>query len=77
MHKLTERQRDVLFYAACGMGEKETAREMNLGVQTVKDHRARAVQILGAASLTAAVVIAIHYGEIQTVAVLDLCRDAA
>jgi DNA-binding NarL/FixJ family response regulator len=77
MNYLTDRQRDVLFYAACGMGQKATARELGIGEQTVNDHRARAVAAMGADSITAAVVFAIHSGQIKTADVMAMCRETA
>jgi len=77
MNTLTERQRDVLFYAACGMGQKATAREMGISGETVNDHRQRAMAVAGASSITAAVVFAIHSGQIKTADVVAVCKEAA
>ncbi|MFN3860432.1 MAG: response regulator transcription factor [Roseateles sp.] len=55
---LTPRQRGVLDLLARGLSNKEIARELNIGVDTVKDHVAAVLKALGASSRTQAVLIA-------------------
>lgn len=55
---LTPRQKGVLDLLARGLSNKEIARELNIGVDTVKDHVAAVLKALGANSRTQAVLIA-------------------
>jgi DNA-binding NarL/FixJ family response regulator len=55
---LTPRQKGVLDQLARGLSNKEIARELNIGVDTVKDHVAAVLKALGASSRTQAVLIA-------------------
>jgi DNA-binding NarL/FixJ family response regulator len=55
---LTPRQKGVLDQLARGLSNKEIARELNIGVDTVKDHVAAVLKALGANSRTQAVLIA-------------------
>lgn len=55
---LTPRQKGVLELLARGLSNKEIARELNIGVDTVKDHVAAVLKALGANSRTQAVLIA-------------------
>lgn len=55
---LTPRQKGVLDLLARGLSNKEIARELNIGVDTVKDHVAAVLRALGASSRTQAVLIA-------------------
>ncbi len=55
---LTPRQKGVLDLLARGLSNKEIARELNIGVETVKDHVAAVLKALGANSRTQAVLIA-------------------
>lgn len=55
---LTPRQKGVLELLARGMSNKEIARELNVSVDTVKDHVAAVLKALGASSRTQAVLIA-------------------
>jgi DNA-binding NarL/FixJ family response regulator len=55
---LTPRQRGVLDLLARGLSNKEIARELNVSVDTVKDHVAAVLKALGANSRTQAVLIA-------------------
>ncbi len=55
---LTPRQKGVLELLARGMSNKEIARELNVSVDTVKDHVAAVLKALGANSRTQAVLIA-------------------
>ena len=55
---LTPRQKGVLDLLARGLSNKEIARELNIGVDTVKDHVAAVLKALGASSRTQAVLIA-------------------
>lgn len=57
---LTPRQKGVLELLARGMSNKEIARELNVSVDTVKDHVAAVLKALGASSRTQAVLIATH-----------------
>ncbi len=53
---LTQRQCDVLMLLLKGLPNKLIARELNLSVDTVKDHVAAVLRVLGVASRTQAVV---------------------
>src|SRR4030095_12386182 len=53
--KLTPRQTDVLALLLRGMSNKLIARELNLSVETVKDHVAAVLRALGVNSRTQAV----------------------
>lgn len=55
---LTPRQKGVLDLLSRGLSNKEIARELNIGVDTVKDHVAGVLKALGANSRTQAVLIA-------------------
>ncbi|MGQ3053611.1 MAG: response regulator transcription factor [Roseateles sp.] len=55
---LTPRQKGVLDLLARGLSNKEIARELNVSVDTVKDHVAAVLKALGANSRTQAVLIA-------------------
>ena len=55
---LTPRQKGVLDQLARGLSNKEIARELNVSVDTVKDHVAAVLKALGASSRTQAVLIA-------------------
>lgn len=55
---LTPRQKGVLELLARGLSNKEIARELNVSVDTVKDHVAAVLKALGASSRTQAVLIA-------------------
>lgn len=55
---LTPRQKGVLDLLARGLSNKEIARELNVSVDTVKDHVAAVLKALGASSRTQAVLIA-------------------
>ncbi len=52
---LSKRQADVLAYLLQGMPNKMIAREMNLSVDTIKDHVAAVLRVLGVSSRTQAV----------------------
>lgn len=62
--RLTEREREVLQYAADGYSEARTALILGIAVQTVKKHRHRARMTIGARTLAQAVAIAWRRGEI-------------
>jgi DNA-binding NarL/FixJ family response regulator len=53
---LSKRQADVLAYLLKGMPNKLIAREMHLSVETVKDHVAAVLRVLGVSSRTQAVI---------------------
>ena len=53
---LSKRQADVLSYLLKGMPNKLIAREMHLSVETVKDHVAAVLRVLGVSSRTQAVI---------------------
>ena len=55
---LTPRQKGVLDLLVRGLANKEIARELNVSVDTVKDHVAAVLKALGASSRTQAVLIA-------------------
>ena len=52
---LTPRQRDVLGLLLKGLPNKLIARELNLSVETVKDHVAAVLRVLGVGNRTQAV----------------------
>ncbi len=58
LHKLTERQRQVLFHAVDGKSNKNIAREMNLSEGTIKAHLSSAYRALGVSTRSEAVIIA-------------------
>jgi len=57
MHKLTERQVQILGDAMHGLTAEQSAVLRQLSVSTVKTHRARLLRALGAASIAHAVAI--------------------
>lgn len=57
---LTRRQRQVLAHAALGHTMKKTAEELDLKVDTIKDHRRIAMRNLDAKTISNAVAIAIR-----------------
>lgn len=61
---LSERQREVLQYAADGYSEARVALILGISVMTVRKHRAHAKQKIGARTLTQAVAIAWRRGWI-------------
>lgn len=61
---LSERQLEILQYAADGYSEARTALILGIAVPTVKKHRVHAKQKIGARTLTQAVAIAWRRGWI-------------
>lgn len=57
---LTPRQREILSLLASGLENKQIARQLGIGVHTVKTHVSRVLAKLGAASRTEAVVVAMR-----------------
>jgi DNA-binding NarL/FixJ family response regulator len=57
---LTPRQREILRLLASGLENKQIARQLGIGVHTVKTHVSRVLAKLGAASRTEAVVLALR-----------------
>jgi DNA-binding NarL/FixJ family response regulator len=62
---LTPAEIQVLQAAADGLTTARTATKLHLAVDTVKDHRARILNALGARSTTHAVAIAMRKGLIE------------
>lgn len=62
---LSPRELDVLRCAALGLGVKETAKDLILSPETVKDYRRNAIKKMRAASLLNAVAIAVQRKEIE------------
>lgn len=63
---LTDRETDVLVMMARGKANKEIARELRLGQQTVKTHVSNILNKLGAHSRTQAAVYAVQTGLVST-----------
>lgn len=61
---LTEREREVLTLLAKGYSSKEIAREFNLSIKTVGNHRTRILEKLGAANTPEAIGMAYQLGLI-------------
>lgn len=59
-NNLTPRQREILRLLAAGLENKQIARQLGIGVHTVKTHVSRVLAKLGAASRTEAVVVALR-----------------
>lgn len=59
---LTPQQRKILQMVAEGRSNAEVAHELDLTVQTVKNHVSGAMRSLNAYNRTHAVVLAIHHG---------------
>jgi two-component system, NarL family, response regulator LiaR len=63
---LTERENDVLRLLAEGRSNKEIARNLNIGEQTVKTHVSRILDKLGVPSRTQAALFAIRVGMVAS-----------
>jgi NarL family two-component system response regulator LiaR len=59
-NSLTPRQREILRLLASGLENKQIARQLGIGVHTVKTHVSRVLAKLGASSRTEAVVFALR-----------------
>lgn len=59
---LTPRQREIIQMLALGLQNKQIARRLGIGVETVKTHISRILERLGASSRTEAVVVALRDG---------------
>jgi DNA-binding NarL/FixJ family response regulator len=59
---LTPRQREIVSLLAQGLGNKQIARRLDIGVETVKTHISRILDRLGVTSRTEAVVVALRDG---------------
>jgi DNA-binding NarL/FixJ family response regulator len=64
--KITDRVREVLVYAACGMQQKEVARRMGLSLDTIKGYWNTALAALNANNITHAVALARQTGILPT-----------
>jgi len=62
---LSPRQIEVLYFAAAGCTERETALQLGIAVATVRGHLARARGRLGARSTCQAVAVAVALGWID------------
>jgi len=58
-YQLTRRQREVLELAACGLSNKQIARQLGIAQQTVKNQMLNARRALGASTSMQALKIAI------------------
>jgi DNA-binding NarL/FixJ family response regulator len=59
---LTPRQREIIELLVLGMQNKQIARRLGIGVETVKTHISRILDRLGVSSRTEAVVVALRDG---------------
>jgi DNA-binding CsgD family transcriptional regulator len=66
--QITRRQQDILIRIMAGMSNKEIARDLDLGVGTVKIHVAGLYRRLGVKSRTAASVAGMHMKQRPTFA---------
>jgi DNA-binding NarL/FixJ family response regulator len=57
-HTLSRREREILALIACGLANKEIARELEMSLHTVKSHVRNILAKLGARNRTEAAVIA-------------------
>ena len=71
MRRLNGRPLQVVELAADGLGVKETAQQMGLSAETVKDYRVRALDLLGANNMAHAVAIAARRGYLPGVRVVE------
>ena len=62
---LSQREREILQLAAYGKANKEIARELGIGVQTVKSHISHIFTKMGAADRTDAVAAALRRGLVE------------
>jgi len=62
---LTPRERDVLFAAARGLGNKQIGVELGLSARTVQTHLTRVFAKLGVSSRTEAVLMAVQRGWVR------------
>ena len=62
---LSQREREVLQLLAYGKSNKEIARELGIGAQTVKTHISHIFGKLGAADRTGAVALALRKGLVE------------
>lgn len=62
---LTPRERDVLFAAARGLGNKQIGAELGLSARTVQTHLTRVFAKLGVSSRTEAVLMAVQRGWVR------------
>lgn len=63
--RLTDQQRRVMMLVAQGKTNEEIAEVLGLGRRTIDTHVRNSTQALGVHNRTAAVVLALHYGEID------------
>jgi two-component system response regulator DegU len=64
-HELSKREQEVLQLLAYGKSNKEIAKELNIGAQTVKTHVSHIFTKLGAADRTGAVALALRKGLVE------------
>jgi DNA-binding NarL/FixJ family response regulator len=62
---LTPRERDVLFAAARGLGNKQIGVELGMSARTVQTHLTRVFAKLGVSSRTEAVLLAVQRGWVR------------
>lgn len=64
-HELSKREQEVLQLLAYGKSNKEIAKSLNIGTQTVKTHVSHIFTKLGAADRTGAVALALRKGLVE------------
>jgi DNA-binding CsgD family transcriptional regulator len=72
---LTERERECLVHAANGLNAEQTAKEMYVALETVKQHRQAALRRLGVRNITHATAIAIRTNVIHKHEIEDKSRS--
>jgi DNA-binding NarL/FixJ family response regulator len=65
MARLTIRERQVLEHLAQGLGDKEIAARLGVGIETVKTHTANMFAKLGVESRMQALILAVRYGVVR------------
>jgi DNA-binding NarL/FixJ family response regulator len=65
LSRITDRERDVLAGIACGCGNKDIARSLNLSVKTIEKHRGNLMRKLDVHGTAALTLFAINHGLIR------------
>ena len=63
--RLTEKEKQCLYFSAKGKGLKETARLMNVSTRRVEQYRESIFRKLGCKNIIEAVIVGIRYGKIS------------